>query len=48
MGQILYTLQFTGAAAPANDQGTVLNAKTKANMYRFFPTARPQSTSRSG
>lgn len=30
MGEVLYTLQFKGAAAPANDHGTILKAKTAA------------------
>ena len=30
MAQILYTMQFTGKAAPANDAGTVLKATTTA------------------
>ena len=30
MGQILYTMQFKGQAAPANEAGTVLKATTSA------------------
>lgn len=38
MRQVLYTLQFTGSAAPANDQGTVLKAKTTANSCTIKTT----------
>jgi len=41
MRQMIYTLQFTGGAAPANDQGTVLKATTAAPSCSIQTTVSP-------